>query len=45
LIHVEKVIEAVICLYTNGRMPDWVRWSSWNPQTNRMKAGSSENQE
>jgi hypothetical protein len=45
LIHVEKVIEAVICLYTNGRMPDWVSWSSWNPQSNRMETGSSEKQE
>jgi hypothetical protein len=42
LIHVEKVIEAVICLHANGRMPDWVRWSSWNPHSNLMETDFSE---
>jgi hypothetical protein len=45
LIPIEKVIEAVICFYKTGGMPDWMHWWGWNPKNQRMEADVSGKQD
>jgi hypothetical protein len=37
LLPVEKTIDAAVHYFKTQKLPDWLQWAEWNPQTHRLE--------